>query len=319
MIARRRLLAALAASACAGRAGAVRRPGGPPSLEGMWTIATGTPLERPRAFKSLIASETEARAYELSQQGLVIPIPGDDVGQVETEWAEPDMPLTRIRGEARTSVVVDPANGRLPYSQAGRATVGAWFARMNDLRGPEGRPTPERCLIGFVSPAGAPLVYVRHTASARRFIQTPRHFLIQAEDNGDMRVVHLDAADAPAEPTRPWLGVSIGHWDGKTLVVETSRFNPSETMRSLPVVLYMSPDARVVERFTRVSPDAIFYEFSVDDPAIFTQTWRGESLFRASRQTMFESACHEGNYSLPNILAGARRIEHDRLAAGTVR
>jgi hypothetical protein len=315
MIARRQLLAALAASTCAGPAAAFRGPNAAPSLEGMWTIATGTPLERPRPFKSLVAGEAEAKAYDLSQSGLVIPIPGDDVGQVETEWSEPDMPLTRIRGEARTSVVVDPANGRLPYSQAGRATVGAWFARMNDMRGADSRPTPERCLIGFGSPAGAPLVYVRHMPGARQFIQTPRHLLIRAEDNGDMRVVCFDPADAPPAPARPWLGVSIGHWERRTLVVETTRFNPSETMRSLPIVLYMSPDARVVERFTRIAPDAIFYEFAVDDPAVFTQVWRGESLLRASRQAMFESACHEGNYSLPNVLAGARRAEQDRQAA----
>ena len=315
MIARRELLAALAASTCAPAASAaLRPPAGPSSLHGMWSIATGTPLERPRAFKSLVIGEAEARAYDISQRGRVIPIPGDDVGQVETEWSEADAPLSRIRGEARTSTVVDPADGRLPYSPAGRAAVGAWFARMNDVRGPEGRPTPERCLIGFVSPASAPLVYVRHTASLRQFIETPRHLLIRAEDNGDMRLVHLDPADAPPGPVRPWLGVSIGRWEGKTLVVETSRFNPSETMRALPVVLYMSPDARVVERFTRTSPDAMLYEFAVDDPAIFTQVWRGESLFQASRAPMFESACHEGNYSLPNILAGARKVECDRLA-----
>jgi len=314
MIARRQVLAGLAAAASAA-ATALRASTGASSLQGMWSIATGTPLERPRAFKSLVVSEAEARAYDLGQRGRVIPIPGDDVGQVETEWSEADAPLSRIGGQPRTSVVIDPADGRLPYSAAGRATVGAWFARMNDLRGPEGRPAPERCLIGFITPAGAPLVYARHTAGLRHFVETPRHLLIRAEDNGDMRVVYLDPADAPPQPLRPWLGVSIGRWEGRTLVVETSRFHPAETMRSLPVVLYMSPDARVVERFTRISPDAMRYEFTVEDPAVFTQVWRGESLFQASREAMFESACHEGNYSLPNILAGARREEQESRAS----
>jgi hypothetical protein len=316
MIARRQLLAGLtAAAAWSGSQATARVRGGTPDLQGLWSVATGTPLERPKTFKTLTVSEAEARAYEVSQKGVLGVIPGDDVGQLESEWLEPNLPLTRIHGEARTSVVVDPPNGRLPYSPAGRQTVGLWFARMNDFRGPEGRPAAERCMIGFGTPAGAPLVYAPHTAGVRQIVQTRDHLVIRAEDNSDLRVIYLDAQNAPPQPVRPWMGVSTGRWEGQTLVVETTRFSPSETLRSLPVVLYMSPDARVTERFTRTAPDTIFYAFTVDDPAVFTEPWRGESLLSASRQRMFESACHEGNYSLANILAGARRAEHDRLAA----
>lgn len=322
MIARRELFAGLvAASACAGPAlgAALRRPADPNDLTGLWTIATATPLERPRSLKALVVSEVEAKAYEIGQASQASQIPGDDVGQLESEWSEPATPLTRIRGEARTSVIVDPADGRLPYTPAGRKALVGAFVGLNDMRGPETRPKSERCLIGFNTPAGAPMLYTPHTGGARQLVQTRGYLVIRAEDNGDMRIIHLDPATAPLEPVRPWMGVSLGRWEAGALVVETSRFHPSEMLRHLPYGLYMSPDAKVVERFTRIAPGAIRYQFAVDDPSVFSKVWRGESLLQATSERMFESACHEGNYSLPNVLAGARRAERDRQTGETLR
>jgi hypothetical protein len=317
MIARRDVLAglvALSGPTRAAAAGAVsyrapRTAHGAPDLQGMWSNASGTPLERAGAFKSLVISETEAQAFERSQRKVIHGIPGDDVGQDQAEWFEPDPPLARVRGEVRTSVIVDPPDGRLPYSPAGRGALGARLGQMGDFDGPEVRPVFERCLMGFGYPAGAPLLYTPQTGSACQFLQTRDFLVVRAEANHDVRIISLGPDAPPPQPARPWMGVSTGRWEGETLVVETTRFNPEESVRSLPYLLYLSPDAKVVERFTRTSPSEIFYDFSVEDPAAFTRVWRGELAFRKSRDPIYEYACHEGNYSLPNILAGARRAE----------
>jgi hypothetical protein len=286
-----------------------------PDLQGMWSNRTGTPLERPRSFKSLVLSEPEAQAFEFAQRGVITPVPGDDVGQAQADWFEPAPPLSRIRGEARTSVIVDPTDGRLPYSAAGRKVLGGRMRAMGDFDGPESRPAPERCLIGFGAPADAPLLYAPQTTGDYQFIQTRDHLVIRTETNNDLRVIDLNPALQSAQSMRPWMGASRGHWDGDGLVVETSRFNPGETLRSIPYQLCLSQDARVTERFTRTSPREMLYAFAVDDPSLFTQVWRGELIFRTSSAPIYEYACHEGNYSLSNILAGARRAERDRAAA----
>ena len=273
---------------------------------------TGTPLERPPNFKSLVLSEADAQAFELRQSGVITPVPGDDVGQAEAEWSQPPPRLSRIRGGARTSVIVDPADGRLPYSAAGHKQLVARMRAMGGFDGPESRPAPERCLIGFGAPADAPILYAPQTTGAYQFVQTRDHLVIRTETNNDMRVIDLNPGIRTAALIRPWMGASRGHWEGESLVVETSQFNPGETVRSVQYQLCLSQEAHVTERFTRTSQREIFYAFAVDDPALFTQTWRGELLFQASSAPMYEYACHEGNYSLSNILAGARRGERDR-------
>ena len=312
MIARRDLLLGLAAAAAASGA---RAKASPRDLNGFWSNLSGTQLERPAAFKSPVISEAEAQAYELGGRKVVHGIPGDDTGQDGAEWFTPDPPLTRIAGQARTSIVVDPDDGKLPYSPAGRKALIARLQAMNDFGGAEGRPIAERCLLGFGTPAGAPIIYTPQTNGDLEFIETAHHFVIRGEANNDLRIVSLDAQPPPPAALRPWMGVSTGRREGPTLVVETSRFHPDEGLRHLPYMLYLSPEARVTERFTRISPREVLYDFRVEDAGVFTRPWRGESLFRASSSGIYEYACHEGNYSLPNILAGARRIEAQQRAA----
>ena len=131
---------------------------------------------------------------------------------------------------------------------------------------------------------------------------------ILMESVHDVRIVRLDGAAHPPPGVRPWMGDSIGRWDGETLVVETTNFNPGDALK-IPTDLYISKDARVVERFTRSGPGTLSYEFTVDDPATYTRPWRAQMVFQRSKGPIFEYACHEGNYSLPGILAGARREE----------
>jgi hypothetical protein len=309
-------LAALLAASASGRGAALaaKPVRGIPDLQGVWSNRTGTPLERPPSFKSLVLSEADAQAFDRRQSSVITPIPGDDVGQAEADWFQPAPPLVRIRGEARTSVIVDPADGRLPYSAAGHKELAARMQAMGGFDGPESRPAPERCLIGFGAPADAPILYAPQTTGAYQFIQTRDHLVIRTETNNDMRVIELNPGVAAVGTMRPWMGASRGRWEGESLVVETSRFNPGETLRSVQYQLCLSRDARVTERFTRPSPGEILYAFAVDDPSLFTQIWRGELIFTASSAPIYEYACHEGNYSLSNILAGARRGEQDRAA-----
>jgi hypothetical protein len=157
---RRDLLAALLATAAAGNPAAAlaawktpRTRSGTPDLQGVWTNASGTGLERPAAFKTLVVSEAEARAFEARRAGQLGSVPGDDVGQPETEWWEPMPPLARIRGEVRTSWIVDPPDGRLPYGPEGRRAMGQRMGReMGNFDHPEARFTPERCLMSFGAP-----------------------------------------------------------------------------------------------------------------------------------------------------------------------
>jgi hypothetical protein len=152
-------------------------------------------------------------------------------------------------------------------------------------------------------------------ANEYQFVQTRDAVAIHMESVHDVRIVRLDTAAHLPAAMRPWMGDSLGHWEGDTLVVETTNFNPGDAPK-VPTPLYVSTDAKVTERFTRIAPTQMLYEFTVDDPKTYTQPWRAQMLFSASKGPIFEYACHEGNYSLPGILAGARREEAEAKAAG---
>ena len=148
-----------------------------------------------------------------------------------------------------------------------------------------------------------PVLYNNHY----QIVQSPGFVVILVEMNHDARIIRIGGERLP-ETIRPWLGDSIGHWESETLVVETTQFNPGQSFRaSLRHQIYMSPDAIVVERFTRIGLREILYEFSVEDPSVFTQVWRGEVPMLAADGQIYEYACHEGNYSLTGVLAGARK------------
>jgi hypothetical protein len=293
-----------------------RTASGRPDLQGLWTNASLTHLERPRDLQSLVITEAAATAYEASHDGAP-KIPGDDVGQDTTEMWEQGGKLARLAGEVRTSWLTDPADGRLPYSEAGRKllqrSMGALYT---DFDGPEVRPAMERCLLGSNSTSGPPMLNAGYNNNYQ-FVQTKDHLVVIVEMNHDARIIPLaPALQAAAAQIRPWMGRSVGRWEGDALVVETDNFNLIGSWRgSSP--LYISPAARVTERFTRISADEIRYEFAVDDPAVYTQVWRGELPLRRATAPMYEVACHEGNYSMTGILAGGRHKDREAVAART--
>lgn len=169
----------------------------------------------------------------------------------------------------------------------------------------------ERCLVGFGSTGGPPMINVMYN-NTYQFLQTPQHVVVVVEMNHDARIIPLGNAK---QENPQWLGNSKGRWEGDTLVVETTNFNPGESLRTFFQNSYLlSPDAKVIERFTRIGEAQILYQFSVDDPKLFSQVWKAEMIFNQSKQPAYEYACHEGNYALPGILAGARKNEKLGLA-----
>ena len=277
---------------------------GQPDLQGLWSNAFLTRLERPKGFAGLEATEAEAAAYERAPPPQVI----DDVGGNESEMWELGGRLARISGRARSSIIVDPADGRLPYTKAGAEAAMAVIRRAaQNFDGPESRTTSEQCLLS--NSAGPPMLPAPYNNNIQ-IVQTPNRVVLLLEWNHEVRTVRLDDRRHLPAVIRPWMGDSVGWWQGNTLVVETTNFpERQKPWRSGSAYYYVSPEAKVMEFFTRISPTEILYKFSVEDPAIYGQVWRGEAPFNSTAVKTYEFACHEGNYSLPGILAGARDVE----------
>jgi hypothetical protein len=300
-----------------------RTPHGHPDLQGVWTNATWTPFQRPSDFKGPTATEAEAAAYIAKREAILRgetalpPSPlsphTPDVGGLESEWYEPRTFL-RIDGAIRTSVMVDPPDGRLPFSEAGKARAKAVeTADEIDFSGPEVRAPDERCLQGVGGVAGPPMLPAGYN-SHYEIIQTADEVAILVEMIHDLRIIRLNASQ-PSVRVERWMGNSTGRWEGDELVVETVdqrggayRFLPSGPF-------FISEKGTVTERFRRISPTEILYRFEVNDPVHYDRPWRGELLLVASSATIYEYACHEGNYSLPNILRGARVQERESAGA----
>jgi hypothetical protein len=175
-------------------------------------------------------------------------------------------------------------------------------AARGNFDGPEARPLGERCIINSNS-AGPPMLSYLYNNNYE-FVQTAEALVIRAEMNNYARVIRI-GGHHPPPAVLTLHGDSIGHWVGQALEVETTRFHPLHASGVVP----LTGTARVIERFTRVSPSEILDEFTVQDPALYARPWRGEMTFNATRERVFEYACHEGNYALPGILAGAREQE----------
>jgi hypothetical protein len=303
---------AILAAASAAAAQSYRAPraaDGHPDLGGLWTSVSLTELERPAWAPALKLTDAEARAFEARRQKEFANVE-DGVGGRSSEigfWPETAAHLARIDGQARSSWIVDPADGRLPYSPRGLAAIEGMPAVVTNSANPETRNASERCLLAGFAGSGPPMLNGPY-ASLYQFVQTRDAVAIHLESVHDVRIVRLNTrAHLPAN-VRPWLGDSIGHWEGETLVVETTNFNPGDAFK-MPMGIYISPGAKVTERFTRASPTQLRYDFAVEDPQAFSKTWRAEMVFAATKGPIYEYACHEGNYSLPGILAGARRDE----------
>ena len=304
-----------AGDADAGPYRAPRTRSGAPDLQGIWTNSSVTMLQRPPIFKGLVATDAEAAMMEAGFRQMVgalistapidpkapAPPPIDEVENAD--FIEMDMGLARMDGQRRTSWIVDPSDGRLPLTEAGRARGKA--LNVDSFDGPEGRPLTERCLTAIGSPEGPPMMNTAFNAHYQ-IVQTPDHVAILVEMNHDVRIIRLRDRTHPHAQAQSWLGDSVGWWEGETLVVETTNLSAKGYVASLGGGFAHSPAMRIRERFTRIAADRILYEFTVEDPTLFRQPWRAEMPMRAATGPIYEYACHEGNYRLPNALGGAR-------------
>jgi hypothetical protein len=302
---------------------APRTPDGKPDLQGVWTNASLTTLERPRQFQSLVIPQAQAAQLERQRAQMMVasnartdpnsgaPTDGNANAGYNTFWIDPGTRYGVVKGETRASWIVDPPDGRIPYTPEAKRHFDARLATVRGTwDGPEIRPQGERCIVGFGSTGGPPMVNVLYNNNYQ-FVQTPTHVVITAEMIHDSRIIPI-ADKRPAKGFDQWLGNSVGWWEGDTLVVETRGFHHDIRVRpNMGDSYYVGENPTVTERFTRVAADAIHYEFTVEDAKAFTRPWRAEMTFRPSEQPMYEYACHEGNYALPGILAGARRDDRE--------
>jgi hypothetical protein len=302
---------------------APRNSYGQPDLSGVWTNATITRLERdPRLGERLVLTDEEAARLEggNAQRNAKLSQPTADGTKVDdlpecgsgatgpacgynTFWIDPGTKVIRVNGEPRASIIVEPKDGRLPYTKEALARIQGrqGNARVGNFDGPERRPLGERCLVGFGSTSGPPMLPVLYN-NHYQIAQTKDEVAIFIEMVHDARIVRLGGTHQPAS-VQPWMGDSVGRWEGDTLVVETTNFRPDQAFRGA------TENLKVTERFTRLSANQILYQFELDDPATFTQTVKGEVALNAAKGPVYEYACHEGNYALPGILAGARAEE----------
>ena len=272
-----------------------------PDLTGLWTNGSWTTFDRPDGVKGLVLTPEEARASEARMAKTLgfHDLSFDKVGQNESEFPEHGSALMRVRGQVRTSWITTPSDGRPPY----RPEVRKRLRTLRTFDNPEQRPGQERCLSANGS--GAPLV-PEEDANLMQIVQAGDTVAIASEKSHEVRTIRIGERH-PHQP-KSWAGDSVGRWEGATLVVETSGFRGEVIDRD---EFRHSADAVIVERFTRLAPDEIAYEFVVTDPAFFLQPWRGEGVFKASKGPMYEYACHEGNYSIRTILEAARLGKQD--------
>ncbi len=281
----------------------------PRDLEGVWTFATLTPLERPAEFagKPTVAeSEAAAWANEQLERGNRDRRDGGaavDVGRaVNDYWFERGTELARLDGRRLTSMIVDPPDGRVPPQTAEARTKAA--ARAADNRdhpadGPENRSLQERCLAFNAGPP----IQVGPYNNFVKILQFRDHLVIFTEMIHDARIVPLDGRPHLPAAVQLWMGDSRGRWDGDTLVVDTTNFNGKVGFRGTGEQLHLT------ERFHRVNATTLLYEFTVDDLTVFTKPWTARMPMTKTENRIFEYACHEGNYALEDILRGARYSE----------
>jgi len=317
---RRAVLFAAAATAASAPALARTRPYraprtvfGAPDLQGFWTNATYTPLEREKPFTTLTISPEEARKAEaiFARIGEFTTEHPDPLGQKDSEFWETGSGLARVRGEIRTSFIVDPADGKIPYTDESKTRFHIGDPKWKrGLDNPEDRSVTERCVA---SEGGYPPNMPSPDGNYLQIVQTRDHVAMLSEKYHDAHVIRLGGqAHDPAAVTS-WMGDAVGRWEGETLVVENTNFSPVAA-RSYGVKL--SAASTIVERFTHLGPDDLIYEFTVTDPTFYTRPWRAEMPFTRTEARMYEYTCHEGNYGLTDILSGARRLEKAGEKAG---
>jgi hypothetical protein len=318
---------------------------GQPDLEGYWTNATLTKLERDpkygarrdltKAEVDTIEGADKARSERINpkvtkevakesdlpecQSGAQGPACGYNAG-----WTDPRNTVMKVNGVGRTSFINFPEDGRIPARIAAPASAAAATAqarrrpaaaeggseggegdsgpaRPGQNDNPEGRSLGERCIMSFGQSSG-PVMQPQLYNNNYMFVQSKDSVAIWVEMVHDVRIVRLNQPHR-TDSIAPWMGDSVGHWEGDTLVVDTTGYNPKQTFRGSDANLHM------VEKFTRVGKNRLHYEFRVEDPTVWAQPWGGDYEFTPTSGKVYEYACHEGNYGLQNILAGAREEE----------
>jgi hypothetical protein len=288
-----------------------RTPDGRPDLQGFWSNSTYTPLERPKNItkefytpEELAEVEKRAAARESEQT-----TPGT-VADVHYDFSQfaLDRSQSTLARTLRTSLIVDPPDGRIPAMTSQglkRAAerdelskrVGRWdSAEANQL--------DDRCII--MRGAGPPLMDAGYNSNYQ-IVQSPGYVMILTEMIHDVRIIPIDGRPSPHRNVRQWMGISRGRWEGDTLVVETANFNGKNPFNG------SSENMRVTERFTRVADDRLTYRFTIEDESTWTRPWSAEAPMVKTQGPIFEHACHEGNYGLYNTLVGAR-LEEQRAA-----
>ena len=345
---------ALAFTLPAFAAGVTRTSSGVPDLSGTYDVATLTPLQRPKEFGDnlLLSPEDAGAIVEANKQriaerdknrGPVTEAPpaggappvgtgeefretsgAGNVGGYNNFWVDPGEDVFTVDGQFRTSILVDPANGRLPAltdaamkiaiarGKLRRVNDGsAWWLNQDGpgpYDGPESLGISERCVVGF---SGATPTFPTLYNNYKRIVQTDEHVMILIEMVHDARIVRMNSEHPPKYVQR-WLGDSIGHWEGDTLVIDTTNFIPASRQARGG-----SADMQVIEKFTPQDDGNLRYSFTVNDPAVWTQPWGGEYIWRSSEEKVYEYACHEGNYSMGGILRGARLLESEYISPTT--
>ena len=311
-----------------------------PDLSGNYNVATLTPLERPEFFgdnlylykwvadllafgvefgRNLMNEDSDPERGAPPAGGDGSPGAAGNVGGYNAFWVDPGDSGFELDGKFRTSIIFSPEDGRQPkltdvgldkrkvFFSAFQANEGkAWWVG-EGVQGPYDDPElmtlSDRCLLGFSSTAGPPMLPALYN-NLKRIVQTPEHVMILSEMVHDARIVRMNSEHLPEE-IRKWMGDSVGHWEGDTLVVDTTNFKAR-------TALYLASETlHVVERFRRIDEKTLHYSFTVEDPAIWTGSWSGEYPWPATDDPVYEYACHEGNYAMGNILRGARILENE--------
>ena len=294
-----------------------RTPDGHPDFQGNWTNQTMTPFQRREGQEGPVFTADEVAGLDQGLQDRLIrgsaasdpnrpaPEAGASVGTYNNVYFETGTQVAVVNGEPRSSLITFPSNGRIPEltpegerRRQERRDLRSQFGQYDH---PELRPLAERCLTSFGSPAGPPMIPNGGYNSNYTIVQTADYVMIMTEMVHDVRIIRI--GDGPRLPPhiRPWMGDSWGHWEGDVLVVETTNIHPLQP--------YSSADMKVIERFSRMTEDALLYEFTVDDPTTYTESWGGQIPMTAMHDRLYEYACQEGNYALAGVLSGARYQE----------
>ena len=318
-----------------------------PDLQGNWSNATMTPIVRPPGVGPVLSPEQVA-AMENERADFIAadladsdpdreppPVGGQLTGDARWDagagavggynqfYIDAGDNIAIYNGEYRSSLIVDPPDGQrpalTPQAQQRMREEAQARSRFGQYDNPENRPLAERCIVSFGSNAGPPMMPNYFYNNNYTIVQTADHVMILTEMVHDYRVIKLGEPDPLPEDVRPYFGDSWGRWEGETLVIETTNINPVQSLVGSGASFSASPQTKITERLTRVGPNTINYEFTVDDPATFTRPFSGQVPFKRLDALVYEYSCHEGNYAMEGVLSGARAQERAAAAEGSQR